>query len=84
MVHNKRDIATMNLPSHGFCPNIMQVPQMRTLYDDDGKTSLAELDAVVKVKKGQHGVIYVGSAKTYCDGVYGGGENYSAWMDCIQ
>ena len=55
--------------SHGFCPYIVQVPQMRILYDDDGKTSLAELDAVVRVKKGQRGVIYVGSAKTYCDGV---------------
>ena len=54
---------------HGFCLYIVQVPQMRILYDDDGKTSLAELDAVVRVKKGQRGVIYVGSAKTFCDGV---------------
>ena len=45
------------------------MPKMRILYDDDGKTSLVELDAVVRVKKGQHGVIYVGSAKTYCDGM---------------
>jgi len=63
----------------------VQVPQMRILYDDDGKTSLAELDAVVRVKKGQNGTIYVGSAKTLCDGVYIWGWDFglksSAWMN---
>ena len=52
---------------------------MRVLYADDRKTSLAELDAVVRVKKGQFGVIYVGSAKTYCDGVYGVHDMHPAW-----
>ena len=47
---------------------VAKVPELRILYDHDGKTALAELDAVVRVKKGLQGVMYVGSTKTFCDG----------------